>query len=122
MNRAIGVILMCAWATLARGADLTGTWQIQYRDDDGVSRSSPKLILQQSGDKLTGKFGKNDWPVTGAVDRDHVVFIFTAFGHENGQAISDTVFYWGDRDSTGKMKGRMKNPKEAGDWVATKVE
>jgi hypothetical protein len=102
------------------GANLTGTWQIHFRDDNGMSTSSPKLVLQQSADKLTGTFGKFDWLVIGAVDGNTVVFTFVAHGTDrNGKEMSDTVFYWGTTDASAKiMKGRMKNPKEAGDWEA----
>ena len=103
-----------------KGVDLSGNWQIDYQDDDGVSHSSPKLILKQEADKLTGTFGELDWPVIGAVDHSTVVFTFVAFGHEAGRQISDTVFYWGAIDDAGKMRGRMKNPKEAGNWMATR--
>lgn len=130
MKRRVQTLLVCAivcTAMMSRsaaqkksGAGLTGTWQIHFQDDNGVSTSDPKLVIQQTGDKLTGTFGKFNWPIIGALDRNHVVFTFTAFGHEGGQAISDTVFYWGTVDETGKMKGRMKNPKEAGEWVAAR--
>jgi hypothetical protein len=130
MNHGRRTLLVCAIASTAlmsrldaqkrSGADLTGTWQIQFQDDNGVSTSNPKLVIQQTGDKLTGTFGKLDWPIIGVVDRNHVVFTFTAHGSEGGHAISDTVFYWGTVDESGKMKGRMKNPKEAGEWVAAK--
>ena len=123
-------LLVCAIASLAalshsyaqkkNSLDLTGVWQIHFEDDDGVSVTDPKLVLQQNGDKLTGTFGNLDWPVIGAVDKGHVVFTFIAHGHEAGEPISDTVFYWGVVDETGKMKGRMKNPKEAGDWSAVR--
>ena len=83
------------------GVDLTGTWQIDFHDDDGVSYSSPKLVLKREADKLTGTFGKYDWPVIGAVDHNNVVFSFVAFGHEGGRQISDTVFYWGAIDGPG---------------------
>jgi hypothetical protein len=103
-------------------ADLTGTWQIHFRDDNGMSTSSPKLVLQQAPDKLTGTFGKFDWPVIGAVDGNTVVFSFTAHATDrSGKEMSDAVFYWGTIDVTGKtMKGRMKNPKEAGNWEASR--
>jgi hypothetical protein len=100
--------------------DLTGTWQIDFHDDNGVSQSSPGLVLKQEADKLTGTFGKYDWPVIGAVDHNNVVFTFVAFGHEAGRQISDTVFYWGVIDNHGNLRGRMKNPKEAGDWIASR--
>jgi hypothetical protein len=109
-----------SYAQKRNGLDLTGTWEIHFQDDDGVSTTNPKLVLRQTGDKLTGTFGKFDWPVIGAVDKGHVVFSFVAFGHEGGKPISDTVFYWGAVDDKGKMSGRMKNPKEAGDWSAVK--
>jgi hypothetical protein len=118
---AVACVAIVKRSTAQKTVDLTGTWQIHYRDDDGVSTSAPKLVLKQTGGKLTGTFGKYDWPVLGTIDRKHVVFTFTAFGHENGQPISDMVFYWGDVDESGKLKGRMKNPKEAGDWVAAKT-
>jgi hypothetical protein len=121
MERMLRTLLVClALASQANAQDLTGTWQIQFHDDDGVSTTSPKLVLQQTGGKLTGTFGKLNWPVIGTIDHNHVVFTFIAFGHEAGHPISDTVFYWGTVDETGKMKGRMKNPKESGDWSATK--
>jgi hypothetical protein len=100
--------------------NLTGAWQIEFHDDDGVSQSSPELILKRESDKLTGTFGKFGWPVIGAVDGNNVVFSFVAFGHEGGREITDTVFYWGAIDSAGNMRGRMKNPKEAGNWIATR--
>ena len=104
-----------------KATNLAGTWQIDFHDDNGVSHSSPKLVLTQTGDKLTGTFGLYSWPVIGAIDGNSVVFTFVAFGHEQGRQISDTVFYWGNIDPSGvKMKGRMKNPKEAGDWIATR--
>jgi len=130
MIQTIHVIVVGAIACVALGnrssaqtkmaADLTGVWRIHFQDDDGVSTSSPKLVLRRAGDKLTGTFGKFDWPVIGAVDGNHVVFSFTASRLEAGKTITDTVFYWGTIDEKGSMKGRMKNPKEAGDWVAVR--
>jgi hypothetical protein len=123
MNNTIRTLLVCAiaCATPVKAAtDLTGTWQINYQDDNGVSTSNPILVLHQTDGKLTGTFGNLDWPVIGTVDGNHVVFTFVAYGREDGRPISDTVFYWGTVDETGKMKGRMKNPKEAGEWVAAK--
>ena len=115
-----GITLTFAVRGQPARVDLTGTWQIEFQDDNGISHSSPKLVLKQAPDKLTGTFGKFDWPVIGAVDRNNVVFSFVAFGHEGGRQISDTVFYWGAIDSAGKLHGRMKNPKEAGNWIATR--
>jgi hypothetical protein len=129
MKRIAYALVVCAIACMmlinrsgaqTKAADLSGTWRIHFQDDDGVSTSAPKLVLERTGDKLTGTFGKFDWPVIGAVDGNRIVFTFVAFGHEGGKTISDTVFYWGTIDETGTMKGRMKNPKEAGDWVAAK--
>jgi hypothetical protein len=114
------VVCALAGAQSPRAVDLNGTWRIHFQDDNGVSTSAPKLVIQRSGDKLTGTFGKFDWPVIGAVDGNHVVFTFVAYGHEAGHTISDTVFYWGTIDEKGTLKGRMKNPKEAGNWVAAK--
>ena len=116
-----GLTLTFAVRGQATGVDLTGTWQIDFHDDNNISHSSPKLVLKQEGDKLTGTFGKFDWPVIGTVDHNNVVFSFVAFGHEGGRQISDTVFYWGVIDNTGKMRGRMKNPKEAGNWTADRT-
>jgi hypothetical protein len=69
-------------------------------------------VLLQSADKLTGTFGKFDWPVIGAMDGSTVVFTFVAHATDrNGKEVSDTVFYWGTIDASSKtMKGRMKNP------------
>lgn len=129
MNKILLAAVVCLLASIGlnpainaqnKPVNLSGTWQINFNDDNGVSRSSPKLVLTQSGDKLTGTFGLYDWPVVGAVDGNHVVFSFVAYGHEKGQAISDTVFYWGTIENGVKMKGRMKNPKEAGDWIANR--
>jgi hypothetical protein len=121
MKKMMLAVVVCATA-LAQGAvNLTGTWRIHWRDDNGVSTSMPKLVLEQSGGKLTGTFGKYDWPVIGTVDGNHVVFTFIGHGCcENGKPMSDTVFYWGTVDEKGNLKGRMKNPKEAGDWVASR--
>jgi hypothetical protein len=129
MNKTKRILIVCAIACVAiagrsdaqkkTAADLTGTWQIHFQDDNGMSTSNPKLVLQQSGDKLTGTFGKFDWPVIGAIDGNNVVFTFVAHIVDKGKPVSDTVFYWGTVDAAAKaMKGRMKNPKEAGDWVA----
>jgi hypothetical protein len=122
MKKITLTLVVCAIAAAQNlcAADLTGTWHIHFQDDNGVSTSSPRLILQQTGGKLTGTFGKFDWPVIGTVDGDHVVFTFVAYGREGGRTISDTVFYWGTIDGKGTLKGRMKNPKEAGDWVASR--
>src|SRR5271165_3818666 len=100
-----GLTLTFAVHGQPKGVDLTGNWQIDFHDDNGVANSSPKLVLEQDGDKLTGTFGKYDWPVIGAVDHNNVVFTFVAFGHEGGRQISDTVFYWGTIDDAGKMRG-----------------
>jgi hypothetical protein len=127
MKRRMLTLVVCAVVCMAlsfaqkkAAADLTGTWQIHFQDDNGVSTSNPKLVIRQTGEKLEGTFGNQDWPIIGAVDGGQVVFTFTAFGHEGGHAISDTVFYWGTIEGGTKMKGRMKNPKEAGEWVAVR--
>jgi hypothetical protein len=81
---AAGVCLLAGLTTTIalrgqpKGIDLSGTWQIDFQDDNGVSHSSPTLILKQEPDRLTGTFGKYAWPVIGAVDRNNVVFSFVA--------------------------------------------
>jgi hypothetical protein len=113
-------LLLTASFAQNKPLSLTGTWQIQFQDDNGISISSPKLVIKQEGDKLTGTFGKFEWPIVGTVDGHHMVFTFTAHAQANGKPVSDTVFYWGEVDAHGNIKGRMKNPKEAGDWVASR--
>jgi hypothetical protein len=123
MKKTVFTLMVCALASAQQnpGTGLTGTWQIDYHDDNGVSTSAPKLVLHQTQDKLTGTFGNLDWPVVGVVDGNHIVFTFVAFGRDRNEgAISDTVFYWGTIDNASKMGGRMKNPKEAGNWTATR--
>jgi hypothetical protein len=59
MKKLILTLMVCTLASAQQnpGLDLTGTWQIDYHDDNGVSTSTPKLVLHQTGDKLTGTFG-----------------------------------------------------------------
>jgi hypothetical protein len=123
MKKLILTLIACALASAQQnpGLDLSGTWQIDYHDDNGVSTSTPKLVLHQAGDKLTGTFGNLDWPIIGTIDGNRIIFTFVAFGRDRNEgAISDTVFYWGTIDNASKMEGRMKNPKEAGNWTAAK--
>jgi hypothetical protein len=121
MKKTLLALVVCAIAAAQQNPkpNLSGSWQIDYHDDNGVSTSQPQLFLQQTGDKLTGTFGSFNWPIVGAIDGNHVVFTFVAFGNDRIEGpISDTVFYWGTIDGTSKMGGRMKNPKEAGNWTA----
>ena len=106
----VGFTFNCAVRGQQADVNLTGTWQIDFHDDNGVSHSSPQLVLKQEPDRLTGTFGKFDWPVIGAVDHNNVVFSFVAFGHEAGRQISDTVFYIGHRRLCGPPERAHEEP------------
>jgi hypothetical protein len=97
--------------------DLSGTWTIEYHDDNGHEVDYPKLVLHQSGQKLSGTFGNKDWPVTGEVKADHMEFSYMGYASDGS---SGTVAAQAFIKSDNKLSGRMMSPVNGGEFTATK--
>lgn len=111
-----GVVAVCGLiAQQTQSANVTGTWQIDYHDKNGVEVDRPKVTLHQSGDKLTGVFGNRDWKVEGAVTGDAVVFWF-----HPPQRPDITVKYQGKLEKKDLIRGAMASEVQSGVFTATR--
>src|SRR6185312_8744789 len=105
-----GVAAVCALiAQKAQSANVTGTWQIDYHDKNGVEVDRPKVTLHQSGDRLTGVFGNQDWKSEGTVNGDAVVFWF-----HPPQRPDITVKYQGKLEKKDLIRGAMASEVQSG--------
>ena len=111
-----GVAAVCGLvAQQTQSANVTGTWQIDYHDKNGVEVDRPKVTLRQSGDKLTGVFGNRDWKVEGTVNPDAVVFWF-----HPPQRPDITVKYQGKLETKDLIRGTMASEVQSGVFTATR--
>jgi hypothetical protein len=97
MLRLLTSFLLLAFSAFA--ADVTGTWNFEVNTDAG--NGSPKFVLKQDGDKITGTYSGalGEAKVTGTVKGNEVTLEFNA-----GAA----VVYIGTLDETGKkMSGSV---------------
>jgi hypothetical protein len=120
MKLAIATGALALLGLLAYGyasPDLSGVWLIEYHDDNGVEIDHPKLLLQQSGNQLSGKFGVKDWAVTGRILANHVEFSYTGYASDGREGkVNAQAFI----QSSSRMTGRMMSPLNGGTFTAAK--
>jgi hypothetical protein len=97
--------------------DLSGTWLIEYHDDNGVEVDHPKLVLHQNGQNLDGTFGSKNWAVKGRIQANHLEFSYTGYASDGS---SGTVNAQAFIQSPAKLTGRMMSPLNGGTFTAVK--
>ena len=121
MKRVVFAVLTAAsalWSLAAQqtpASGISGTWQIEYHDKNGVEVDTPKITLQQSGGKLGGVFGNQDWKVEGTVSGDAIVFWF-----HPPQRPDITVKYQGRLENKGLIRGTMASEVQSGTFTAVR--
>lgn len=119
MRKLLYTALVCALAALAAMAqaqpnvNLSGTWQIEYHDNNGKEVDTPMVSLLQTGGRLEGVFGNQHWKVEGTVVGDQVTFAF----HPPSRP-DITVKYQGRLESATQMRGTMASEVQSGSFVA----
>jgi len=103
-------------AQTGQTVNLTGTWQIEYHDNNGKEVDTPVVTLLQSSGRLEGVFGNQHWKVQGTLAGDQVTFFFSPPKHPEV-----TVRYRGTLDSPAKMHGTMASEVQSGNFVATRL-
>ncbi len=98
------------------GPNLSGTWQIEYHDNNGKEVDTPMISLLQSGGRLEGVFGNQHWKVQGTLVGDQVQFSFSPPKHPE-----ITVRYQGTLDSAAHMHGTMSSQVQSGSFAAKRV-
>jgi hypothetical protein len=109
------ILLFGIAAQTSQTANLSGTWQIVYRDNNGKEVDTPVISLFQSNGQLEGVFGNQHWKVRGTLAGDRVSFSFSP-----PQRPEITVRYSGTLDSPTKMHGTMASEVQSGSFVATR--
>lgn len=98
---AMGLSTAPVWA---QTADVSGTWNLEVRTDQGLTR--PTLTLEQSGETLTGQYSSEalgEQEVTGTVDGSDVRISFNA--ELQGQSLP--VVYSGTLGEDGRLTGTL---------------
>jgi hypothetical protein len=103
-------------AVAAHAANLTGTWNAKV--DLGGQGGTPKFVLKQDGEKLTGTYSGalGDAPVTGSIKGNAVVFDFEASGakvHYEGKLNAEGTTIEGSVDYGGQASGTFTATKQA---------
>jgi hypothetical protein len=96
-------------------ANVTGTWQIEYHDNNGKEVDTPMISLLETGGRLEGVFGNQHWKVQGALAGGQLEFSFSPPQHSEV-----VVRYRGTLDSPTKMHGTMASQVQSGTFVATR--
>src|SRR5436190_13181365 len=117
MRRLICALMFCL--SFAFAADLSGTWQITVETSQGSG--TPTLVLQQTGEQLTGTFKSQifgEAKVTGTVKGNAIEFGFE--GDAGGQKLK--INYKGTIESATAMKGTAvyEGFDDKATWSATK--
>jgi hypothetical protein len=116
MSRLWSTVVVCALvASAAAETNLSGTWQIEYHDNNGKEIDYPVVSLLQRGDRLEGVFGNKHWKVEGMVARGNVQFSF-----HPPQRPDITVRYQGALESPDRIRGTMASEVQSGTFVATR--
>jgi hypothetical protein len=117
MKKLLYTLVVCAFALLPMAAqmNMSGTWQIEYHDNNGKEIDMPMITLLQNGGRLDGVFGDKHWKVEGTVTGDEVQFWFHPPQHTEV-----TVRYTGKIQSGNQLRGTMHSEVQAGTFVATR--
>ena len=102
-------------AQMNQNVNLTGTWQIEYHDNNGKEVDTPMISLLQSNGRLEGVFGNQHWKVQGALTGNQISVSFSPPKHPEV-----TVGYQGTLESATQMRGTMASPVQSGTFVATR--
>jgi hypothetical protein len=119
MKKLLYTLVVCALATFTVEAqgNLSGTWQIEYHDNNGKEVDTPMVTLLQNGARLDGVFGDKHWKVEGTVVGDEVKFAF-----HPPQRPDITVRYQGKLESANQIRGTMASEVQAGSFVAVRKQ
>jgi hypothetical protein len=109
--------LLAACLPGASDYDLSGTWAIEYHDDNGHEVDHPKLVLHQEGQKLNGVFGNKDWPIEGEIRANHMLFTYKGFASDGSSGLVHAQAWI---QSPHKLVGRMMSPLNGGTFTATR--
>ena len=107
------------FAVASMAADVSGTWQLTVETSQGSG--NPTLVLQQSGEQLTGTYNSQvfgEAKVTGTVKGNAIEFSFE--GDAGGQTLK--VNFKGAIESATAMKGTAVYAgfDDKATWSATK--
>jgi hypothetical protein len=112
---AYALLLVCATAIAQETAaiNVSGTWAIQSRGEEGKS-AEQTVMLKQSGTALTGHFKgpHQSGGVSGEVTGDHVYFMTK----------TREVLHFRGVLENGEMHGTMEIRGKTGTWTATRSE
>jgi hypothetical protein len=112
----LGAILVFGMVAQSnQNVNLTGTWQIEYHDNNGKEVDTPMVSLLQSNGRLEGVFGNQHWKVQGAVTGNQITFSFSPPKHPEIM-----VRYQGTLESATQMRGTMASQVQSGTFVATR--
>jgi hypothetical protein len=109
------IAALAAFAQTERKVNVSGTWQIEYHDNNGKEVDTPMVSFMQTGGRLDGVFGNKHWKVEGTVVGDQVQFFF----HPPVRP-DITVKYQGKLESSGQIRGNMASEVQSGTFVATR--
>jgi hypothetical protein len=102
-------------AQMNQTPNVSGTWLIEYHDNNGKEVDTPIVSLMQSNGQLDGVFGNQHWKVKGAIAGNQVQFSFSPPQHPEIH-----VRYQGALDSPAKMHGTMASEVQSGNFAATR--
>jgi hypothetical protein len=106
---------LAAFAQTEQKVNVSGTWQIEYHDNNGKEVDTPMISFLQTGGRLEGVFGNKHWKVEGTIVGDQVQFLF----HPPVRP-DITVRYQGKLESPGHMRGTMASEVQSGTFVASR--
>jgi len=113
----LNTLVVCALAAISVTAqvNLSGTWQIEYRDKNGQEVDTPVVTFSQNGGRLDGTFGNQHWRVEGTIAGNEVKFSF-----HPPQRPDITVRYQGRMESSNRMHGTMASEVQSGTFTAVR--
>jgi len=123
MKKLLLWVVACAFAAFHVAAqtgtntNLSGTWQIEYHDNNGKEVDMPMVSFVQSGGKLEGVFGDKHWKVEGLLAGDDIKFWFTPPMRRDV-----TVRYQGRLENANLMRGTMVSEVQSGSFVAVRKQ
>lgn len=121
MKKALFAVMLAAvavWGLCAQqqqSPNITGTWQIEYHDKNGMEVDTPVVSFVQSGGRLSGVFGNQNWKIEGTIAGNAVTFAF-----HPPQRMDITVEYKGTLENANRIRGTMASEVQSGTFVATR--
>ena len=115
LNKALFTIMLASTAVWAQAPNVTGTWQIEYHDKNGIEVDTPTVTFKQSGDHLEGVFGNQNWKIEGTIVGNAVTFAF-----HPPQRTGITVKYEGTLETPTRIRGTMASEVQSGTFTAVR--